>query len=125
MSKKYLLMIFCCMFLMHVIGVGTCLGGDLDDGISEFKDDPISKDDEMGKGDINIKYIVLSAMTKAKAQKGNTNQNSVVVFGDNRGTIINVGGSKNTEALCDKCGHAPSSMKRIACKPKSCTCHKP
>jgi len=64
-------------------------GSDLDDGISKFTDDGIEKDDEMGKPDQNIKFIVMNAKAKAMTKKGdkdkvgsnsgNANMNSVVL----------------------------------------------
>lgn len=66
--------------------------GDLDDGISKYSDESISADDNMGKKDTNINFIVLDALAEAKkAQKrgdknanfndgsGDSNENSVVV----------------------------------------------
>ncbi len=68
------------------------LGGDLDDGISKYKDDSISANDQVGKTDTNINFIILESMAEAqKRQKagdknanfndgsGDNNENSVVV----------------------------------------------
>jgi len=62
---------------------------DLDDGISKFTEEGIEKDDEMGKPDQNIKFIVMNAKSKAMTMKdskdkigsnsGDANMNSVVL----------------------------------------------
>ena len=68
---------------------GAAFGSDLDDGISKFDDEGIAKDDEIGKGDQNIKFIVMNAKSKAATKKGDkdkiggksgdANMNSVVL----------------------------------------------
>ena len=70
-------------------GLDIAQGSDLDDGISKFTDDGIEKDDEMGKADQNIKFIVMDAKSKARTMKdskeniggssGGANMNSVVL----------------------------------------------
>ncbi|MFH0781698.1 MAG: hypothetical protein V2B20_07055 [Pseudomonadota bacterium] len=72
-----------------VSGLDMARGSDLDDGISKFTDDGIEKDDELGKPDINIKFIVMNAKSKAMVKKGDkdkvgsndgsANMNSVVL----------------------------------------------
>ena len=47
---------------------------DLDDGISKFTDDGMEKEDELGKADQNIKFIVLNAKSKAAVRKGDKEQ---------------------------------------------------
>ncbi len=47
---------------------------DLDDGISKFTDDGMDKEDELGKADQNIKFIVLNAKSKAAVRKGDKEQ---------------------------------------------------
>lgn len=81
-------------------------GSDLDDGISKFTDEGIEKDDEMGKSDLNIKFIVMNAKSKAMVKKGDkdkvgsndgsANMNSVVLgAGSNvRGDIYIIDQSK-------------------------------
>jgi len=57
--------------LSLVIAHGSAvLASDLDDGISKFTDDGIDKMDEMGKPDVNIKFIVMNAKAKAATRKG-------------------------------------------------------
>ena len=46
-------------FFIAMSGLDIAQGSDLDDGISKFTDDGIEKDDEMGKADLNIKFIVI------------------------------------------------------------------
>ena len=92
------IMAIICLFVVSMTYVSTCPGGDLDDGISKYTDGSISKADEIGKLDLNINFIILNAMTKAKKNQkndkdgksitntGETNENSIVV---GPGTVIN------------------------------------
>lgn len=52
---------------------GIVWAGDLDDGISKYTDESISKDDDLGKPDKNIKFIIMKAKSKADMaeKKGN------------------------------------------------------
>lgn len=91
MKDKLVLTVSFVFVMLCVFGIGTCLGNDdLDDKISKYTDDPIDKDDELGKATPNLNYIILDAMSKSK--KGDSgNENSVVIYGDaNNSTIINV-----------------------------------
>jgi hypothetical protein len=67
-------------------------GSDLDDNIFKYKDDPISKWDELGKDSPNINYIIAEALGRINlTNKGNVNINSVVVGpGSNVGDIFNI-----------------------------------
>ena len=75
-------------------------GGDLDDGISKFTDESITKDDNLGQPDKNIKYIITKAKSQAavgeKKGDGSGNMNSVIVGpGSNiKGDIIILDQSK-------------------------------
>ncbi len=79
----------------------NCLAGDLDDGISKFTDESISKDDDLGNPEKNIKFIVMKAKSQAamgakkgddatKGATGSGNMNSGILGpGSNiRGDII-------------------------------------
>ncbi|MFO7665816.1 MAG: hypothetical protein R6V76_04300 [Desulfobacterales bacterium] len=104
MYKKYFIII--CIIIPALIAGYSWGESDLDDGISTFTDDGISKDDELGKKDNNINFIVLDAMAdaKMKAKKGDKaaktksgditgdkNENSVVVgAGAQTGNIYNI-----------------------------------
>lgn len=108
MFLKKCLIFFCCFFIIPVAFAGYCLGDDFDDGISTATDDAVSVDEELGKKDNNINFIVLDAMAaaKMKARKGdqaasgksgsgditgNKNENSVVVGpGSQTGNIYNI-----------------------------------
>lgn len=94
MCRKSLIAIITtiCLFILPMVFVGTCLwAGDLDDGISKYTDESISKDDQMGQADTNINFIIVQAMSNAAAEKdrdknissdgsgGDTNINSVIV----------------------------------------------
>lgn len=81
--------------------------GDLDDGISKFTDESISKDDDLGNPEKNIKFIVMKAKSQAAmgAKKGDDatqgatgsgNMNSVILGpGSNiKGDIIIIDESK-------------------------------
>ena len=58
------------LFLLFVSFIPCpAFAGDLDDGISKYKDDSIDKYDEVGKTDQNIKYIVLEAKSKANVRE--------------------------------------------------------
>ncbi len=107
MFKKYLI-ILCCIFIIPVTFAGYCRGDDFDDGISTATDDNVSADDELGKKDNNINFIVLDAMAAAKMKAkqgdqaasgksssgditGDKNENSVVVGpGTQTGNIYNI-----------------------------------
>ena len=93
------------LFLAPILS-SPAFGSDLDDGISKFDDDPIGKDDEIGKSDQNIKFIVLNAKSKAATKKGDkdsiggksgdANMNSVVLGAGSKvkGDIIIIDQSK-------------------------------
>jgi len=55
---------------LMVICESPVLASDLDDGISKFTDDGMDKEDELGKPDVNIKFIVMNAKAKAATRKG-------------------------------------------------------
>ena len=72
---------------------------DLDDGISSYTDDNISKWDELGKKDRNVTFIKMNAKSQAKVRSnggivtgtsGGANMNSVILGagGTVRGDII-------------------------------------
>jgi hypothetical protein len=67
-------------------------GSDLDDDISKYKDDPISKWDELGKETPNISFIIAEALGRTRLNEDkNVNINSVVIGpGSNVGDIYNV-----------------------------------
>lgn len=78
------------ILLLHIQG---CLAeDDFDDGISSYKDDPISKYDELGKRMVNINYIVAKALSRVgNSINDDKNINSVVVgAGSNVGDIYNI-----------------------------------
>ncbi len=52
--------------LLILIQPFSVWGSDFDDGIAEYKDDPIAEYDELGKKDRNISYI--KAETKSRAR---------------------------------------------------------
>lgn len=107
MFRKWFI-IFCCVIIVPIAFAGYCRGDDLDDGISTATDDTVSADDEMGKKDNNINFIVLDAMAAAKMKQkkgdgassgksssgditGDKNENSVVVGpGTQTGNIYNI-----------------------------------
>ena len=65
--------------------------GDLDDKISKYKDDPISKWDELGDDSVNINFIIAEALGRIDKTGKNRNINSVVVGpGSNVGDIYNI-----------------------------------
>jgi len=105
MYKKWFVII--CVIIIPTIIAGYSWGeSDLEDGISTFTDEGIHTDDELGKKDNNINFIVLDAMAdaKMKAKKGDKaaktksgditgdkNENSVIVGpGSQTGNIYNI-----------------------------------
>jgi len=56
--------------LVIFLSTRYCFGGDLDDKISQYTDESVDADDQMGNDDPNINFIVLDAMSKAKAKMG-------------------------------------------------------
>lgn len=81
------------VFVAIVLGTQVCkAGSDLDDDISKYKDDPISKWDELGKDTPNISFIIAEALGRINlTDKGSVNINSVVVGpGSNVGDIYNI-----------------------------------
>ena len=97
-------------FLVSCIVVSSCgFAGDLDDGISKYTDDGIGKWDELGKADLNIKFIVLNAKSKATlgndaegttgGGSGDANMNSVVMGPGSRvkGDIIIIDQSRGSK----------------------------
>ncbi len=79
------LIITICLLLASIVCTGICMGGDLDDKISKYTDDTVSKADELGKPDKNINFIILDAIMKAKTKggmgksDGDKNINSIVI----------------------------------------------
>jgi len=72
MKTRSVLLALCglCLLTLAVDGRAS----DLDDGISKFTDDGMDKEDELGKADQNIKFIVLNAKSKAAVRKGDKEQ---------------------------------------------------
>ncbi|UCH80855.1 MAG: hypothetical protein JSW20_14135 [Nitrospiraceae bacterium] len=102
MNVIKLLMILSAIILTVEVTSVVALAGDLDDGISTYKDESIEDDGELGDADININFIVLDAISSAKMKKddkninindgsGDSNKNSVVCeVGAECGSIINI-----------------------------------
>lgn len=72
---------------------GMARAGDLDDGISKYDDEGIAKDDEIGKADQNIKFIVLNAKSKAATKKGDKDKMGTT-GGANMNSVVLGAGSK-------------------------------
>lgn len=75
-------------------------GSDLDDGISKYTDDSISKDDTLGNPEKNINFIKMDAKSKAKvrARKGDGFEDSESVssypgLGAMNSVILGAGGT--------------------------------
>jgi len=95
--------IFICLLLcVFLLSVSPLLASDLDDGISKFTDDNITKWDDLGKKDRNVTFIKLNARSQASVRSkngnadgtttgdGSANMNSVVLGagGTIRGDVI-------------------------------------
>ncbi len=90
------------IFLVSICLMGMPLGyaGELDDGISDYKDEPIEADDAALETDTNLSFTIVDSISSAKSGKGTSNfndgkgdnnQNSIVVGpGTETGDIINV-----------------------------------
>ncbi|MFQ5559323.1 MAG: hypothetical protein ACE5FU_01885 [Nitrospinota bacterium] len=95
------------IFLFTLFLEGSCLAGDLDDGISKYTDESISADDSLGQANTNVNFIVVKALSDSKKkqkkdensgggigrQGGNQDhtENSVIVGpGSKTGDIINI-----------------------------------
>ncbi len=91
------------MMMLSVLSLSSIVySGDLDDGISEYKDESIRGDDAALKTDKNINFIVLEAISNAQKKNksatsnfndgsGDNNENSVVVGpGTQVGDVTNV-----------------------------------
>lgn len=81
------------VFVAFLLSAQVCrAGSDLDDDISKYKDDSISKWDELGKDTPNISFIIAEALGRINlTDKGSVNINSVIVGpGSNVGDIYNI-----------------------------------
>jgi len=105
MYKKWFIIV--CVIVIPAMITGYSWGeSDLEDGISTFTDEGVQADDDLGKKDNNINFIVLEAMAAAKMKSkkgdqasksssgditGDKNENSVVVgAGSQTGNIYNI-----------------------------------
>ncbi len=70
-----------------LIGIGRipAKASDLDDGISKYTDESISADDEMGKPDKNIKFIIENSKSQAKVAEKSTGGSNNTTTGSNSG----------------------------------------
>ena len=85
MNRRWMIIILAAL-IVPLLGAGNFVwAGDLDDGISKYKDDSIGANDKIGKPDTNINFIVLESMAEAqKRQKsGDKNANINDGSGDN------------------------------------------
>lgn len=82
------------MSFFSFIAINMAQASDLDDGISKFTDDGIEKDDEMGKPDINIKFIVMNAKAKAMTKKGDKDKVGSDSGSSNMNSVVLGAGSK-------------------------------
>lgn len=109
--KNICIFIFLLVFLVLFAGTAWC--NDLDDGMSSYTDDSISKWDNLGKKDRNINFIKMNAKSRALVRQknggkngtstgsGDANMNSVVMgAGSNvKGDIIIIDESKGDKTL--------------------------
>ena len=93
--KPKLLILLVVAAAVGLIGFGSGLAGDMDDGISKFTDGSIAKDDELGERDPNLSYIMMKAAGKTSKDDvvgtdGSASMNSAIIGpGSNiRGDII-------------------------------------
>jgi hypothetical protein len=81
-----------CVLTVALLTGGMAWAGDLDDGISTYTDESVSKDDEVFKNEKNIKYTIEKAKSKASKNK-NTGSDS------GTGVATNDGGNMNSVLL--------------------------
>ena len=76
-------------FICNQYGIA---GNDLEDGISKYVDDPISKWNQLGEETVNISFIIAEALGRINMiEKDDIIQNSVVVgHGADVGDIYNI-----------------------------------
>lgn len=79
--KPKLLIILLVAAVVGLIGSGSGLAGDMDDGISKFTDGAIAKDDELGERDPNLSYIMMKAAGRTSTEDD--------VVGTDRGASMN------------------------------------
>ena len=91
--KKIAVMVAAGVVAGFLLTSGAATAGDLDDGISKYTEDSVSKYDELGKPDKNITFKKLDAKSRAKVREkagiangtasgtgsGSGNMNSVVL----------------------------------------------
>jgi len=76
--------------------VNPAWSGDLDDGISEYTEEPIAADDRIGKKDTNINFIVVDAIAKAKmAEKDDDEEKGDEKDSGEKKTISNINDGTN------------------------------
>ncbi len=67
--KHWKLWLFC---LMLFLAFGTTItANDLSDGISTYKEEPISKDDSLGGPDTNVEFIAMNAKSRSSVSMKN------------------------------------------------------
>lgn len=66
-------MLICLLLCMLMVSVTPGFSGDLDDGISKYTDDDMTKWDDMGKKDRNVTFIKLNARSQASVRSKNGN----------------------------------------------------
>lgn len=76
-------------FLLYTLFFSSVYASDLDDGISTYTDDGISKWDELGKKDRNVTFIKMDAKSKANVRAG----------GANAGVVTGTSGAGNMNSV--------------------------
>ncbi|MDY0190934.1 MAG: hypothetical protein RBR22_09400 [Desulfuromonas sp.] len=76
--------------LCLLLGVTSVLAGDLDDGISKFTDDNITKWDDLGKKDRNVTFIKLNARSQASVRSKNGNASGTSGISDGSANMNSV-----------------------------------
>lgn len=106
MKQRWLKIITISLIVMVLCIINSAWAIDLEDGISKYKDQPISADDKIGdNADTNINFIIVDAISKAKMAKKRGDENVNISDGsdenyknsiickpgsDCSGTIINI-----------------------------------
>lgn len=77
---------FSILLCLVMFGVLPAFSGDLDDGISKFTDDDMTKWDDLGKKDRNVTFIKMNARSQASVRSKNGNADASGTSGTSDGS---------------------------------------
>lgn len=107
--KFSLVVLLSCIFC---VAASICVADDMDDGISKYTDDPISKSDQAFQSDKNISFIKMKA--KGAASGGGGSKASVTdtaaAAGGNINSVLVGAGSKIRDIYIIDEGHGKKTV---------------